>query len=179
MGSHLLKKTNKFKDCHSKTLIQKLFIFFIDYESRPKCLHLYYDQHTIMAHWKVVHTQIQIIAPMQWNKSQNYQHHDGHSNYLNNRANRDETSPKITNITIDVTTKWIITLVMMNQVSNTNITMDIATITMYTKCTHIITMQTNTHVSNEHKHQDIKEQTSHLNTSYTKNEMKSTSALEI
>jgi hypothetical protein len=68
----------------------------------------------------------------------------------------------------------------MNQVSNTNITMDIATITMYTQCTlHIITMQTNTCVSNEHKHQDIKEQTSCLNTSYTKNEMKSTNALEI
>jgi hypothetical protein len=49
--------------------------------------------------------------------------------------------------------------------------------TMY--IAHIITMQTNTCVSNEHKHQDIKEQTSHLNTSYTKNEMKSTSALEI
>ncbi len=38
--------------------------------------------------------------------------------------------------------------------------------TMY--IAHIITMQTNKRVSNEHKHQDIKEQTSHLNTSYTK-----------
>jgi len=44
---------------------------------------------------------------------------------------------------------------------------------------HIITMQTNTRVSNEYKQQDIKEQTSHLNTSYTKNEIKSASALEI
>lgn len=38
--------------------------------------------------------------------------------------------------------------------------------TMY--IAHIITMQTNTCVSNEHKHQDIKEQISLLNTSYTK-----------